>query len=107
VSELQYSMLIKWSNDDQAFLVTLPEWEGRVFGPVTHGSSYEEAVERGKDALATLIASATQHSEVLPVPRVYDKAPSELAAYTEATTGSTWMRDHNRTSPAGSILAAL
>lgn len=32
-----YSLLIQWSNEDQAFLVTLPEWADRVLGPVTHG----------------------------------------------------------------------
>jgi predicted RNase H-like HicB family nuclease len=68
---MQYSMLIEWSNDDQAFLVTLPEWEERVLGPVTHGDTYEEAVERGKEALLALIASARQHNEPLPMPRTY------------------------------------
>ena len=71
MNDLQYSMLIEWSNEDEAFLVTLPEWEGRVFGPVSHGETYEEAVRRGKDALAALIASTQKHGEVLPAPRTY------------------------------------
>jgi antitoxin HicB len=71
MSDMQYSMLVEWSNDDQAFLVTLPEWEERVLGPVTHGDTYEEAVERGKEALSALIASARQHNELLPTPRTY------------------------------------
>ena len=25
----RYSMLIQWSDEDEAHLVTLPEWEGR------------------------------------------------------------------------------
>jgi antitoxin HicB len=74
VNDMQYSMLIEWSNDDQAFLVTLPEWEGRVFGPVTHGDTYEEVVERGKEALTALLVSARQHHEMLPAPRVYEQA---------------------------------
>ncbi len=24
--KLHYSMVVQWSNDDQAYLVTLPEW---------------------------------------------------------------------------------
>ena len=55
---MRYSMLIEWSQDDEAYLVTLPDWEGRVFGPVTHGETYEEAVARGKEALDSLVASA-------------------------------------------------
>jgi predicted RNase H-like HicB family nuclease len=74
MSDLQYSMLIQWSDDDLAFLVTLPEWEGRVLGPVTHGHTYEEAVARGKEALTALIASARKHDEDLPLPRMYRQA---------------------------------
>jgi predicted RNase H-like HicB family nuclease len=64
--QLRYSMLIQWSDEDQAYLVTIPEWEGRVFGPVTHGDTYEEAVRNGREAMAALIASAERHGESLP-----------------------------------------
>ena len=65
----RYSMLIQWSEEDQAFLVTLPEWADRVLGPVSHGDTYEEAVRNGRDALDALIASARKHGESLPQPR--------------------------------------
>lgn len=64
-----YSMLIHWSDEDQAYLVTLPDWADRVLGPVTHGNTYEEAAQRGREALDALIASAHQHGEPLPQPR--------------------------------------
>lgn len=48
---LHYSMLIEWSEEDQAFLVTLPEWVNRVIMPVTHGSTYGEAVQHGQEVL--------------------------------------------------------
>ena len=66
---LRYSMLVQWSDDDRAYLVTLPEWEGRVFNPVTHGATYEDAIKQGHEALAALVASARQHDEHLPVPQ--------------------------------------
>jgi len=66
MSTPHYSMLIHWSDEDQSYLVTLPEWRERVIGPVTHGTTYEEAVARGKDALDALIASAHKHNEPLP-----------------------------------------
>ncbi len=66
-----YSMLIQWSDEDQTYLVMLPEWEDRVFGPVTHGDTYEEAVRNGREAMAALIASAEKHGEPLPQPRVF------------------------------------
>jgi predicted RNase H-like HicB family nuclease len=66
MSDIRYSMLIQWSDEDQAYLVLLPEWKDRVLGPVTHGATYEEAVAHGKDALTALIASARRHGETLP-----------------------------------------
>jgi predicted RNase H-like HicB family nuclease len=63
-------MLVQWSDDDQAYLVTLPEWEGRVFNPVTHGETYEDAIRQGHEALSALVKSARQHDEPLPKPRV-------------------------------------
>lgn len=64
----RYSMLVQWSDEDEAYLVTLPESKSRLFGPVTHGDTYEEAVRNGQEAL---IASAAQHGEALPAPRVF------------------------------------
>lgn len=68
---LQYSMIVQWSPDDQAYLVLLPEWDGWVFNPVTHGETYEEAIKNGHEALEALIASANKHGETLPEPRVF------------------------------------
>jgi antitoxin HicB len=68
---LHYSMVVQWSDDDQAYLVTLPEWEGRVFNPVTHGDSYEDAIQHAHEALATLVASARKRGEPLPKPRLF------------------------------------
>jgi predicted RNase H-like HicB family nuclease len=71
MNSLRYAMPIQWSDADEAFLVTLPDWEGRVFGPVSQGATYEEAVRNGEVALQLLIESAIMHNEPLPTPRVY------------------------------------
>ena len=71
---LHYSMVIQWSDEDEAFLVMLPEWTGRVLGPVSHGATYEEAVKNGYEALEALITSATKHGEVLPAPQIFAAA---------------------------------
>ena len=67
----QYSMIIQWSDEDTAYLVTLPEWEGRVFNPVTHGDTYEEAVRSGETVLTMLIESAQEQGQPLPAPNTY------------------------------------
>ena len=38
-----YSMNIQWSDEDQAYIVTVPELPGCK----THGATYEEAVKPG------------------------------------------------------------
>jgi predicted RNase H-like HicB family nuclease len=75
VEASRYSMLIRWSDDDQAYLVTLPEWAEHVIGDaVTHGEIYEEAVRNGEEALQALIEWAQQEGFSLPEPRIYTLA---------------------------------
>lgn len=68
-SRQQYSMLIEWSEEDRAYLVTLPEWADRVLQPVTHGETYELAATSGHEVLAMLIEAAQADGESLPEPR--------------------------------------
>ena len=63
-----YSMLIQWSEPDQAFLVSFPEVTGDA--PQTHGATYEEAARNGQDALELLLQSLTRRGEQLPEPHV-------------------------------------
>ena len=72
---LRYSVVVQWSDDDQAYLVSLPEWEGRIFNPITHGETYEEAIKQAHEALAALVASARRRNEALPEPRVIASSP--------------------------------
>lgn len=71
---LHYSMLIEWSEEDQAYLVTLPEWANCVMMPATHGSTYSEAVQHGQAVLKLLIDSALQEGDSLPPPKTHAAA---------------------------------
>ena len=64
--QIRYTMVIQWSSENGAYLVTLPEWDGRVFNPVTHGATYEEAAKHGLEVLEGIIATALDHGEPLP-----------------------------------------
>ncbi len=68
---MPHSMLIEWSEEDQAYLVTLPEWADRVFMPATHGSTYDEAVQYGQEVLELLVNSAIRDGEPLPPPKTH------------------------------------
>lgn len=68
---LHYSMLIEWSDEDQAYLVILPEWANSVLMPATHGNTYGEAVQHGLEVLEMLVRDATKKGEPLPPPKIY------------------------------------
>ena len=62
--KLRYSLLIQWSNEDQCYIVSLPE-----FGKYarTHGNTYEEAVKNAQEVLELLI----EDNKNLPQPNIY------------------------------------
>jgi antitoxin HicB len=66
-----YSMVLEWSDEDQVFVVTLPEW-GQF--AKTHGATYEEAVRNGQEVLHMLIEAARAENMPLPLPRPVLKA---------------------------------
>lgn len=68
---LRYSMLIEWSDADQVYVVTLPEWAGRVMMPVTHGITYSEAVQHGQEVLELLVNSTVDEEKPFPLPNIY------------------------------------
>lgn len=74
----RYSMVIEWSDRDQVYIVSFPEWE-REGGlrTHTHGTTYEEAVRMGEELLVLLVEGALAHSEPLPEPKVYASASQE------------------------------
>jgi antitoxin HicB len=65
---LRYSMLIEWSDEDQVFVVSLPEWGDLVH---THGATYEEALRQGKDLIEGLMAARQASGEPVPPPRMF------------------------------------
>jgi antitoxin HicB len=69
MKQLNYSILIQWSEEDQRYVVTLPEFADRVMQPCNDGLSYEEALRNGQDTLENLIEFYEQEKWELPKPR--------------------------------------
>jgi predicted RNase H-like HicB family nuclease len=63
-----YSIVIQWSDEDQLYVVSLPE-----FGPYahTHGKTYEEALEMAKECLDTLVEGYEGEGQPLPEPQLF------------------------------------
>jgi len=57
-----YSVIIQWSEEDQAYVATLPEWGGAHI----HGESYSEAATRAQEVLIELIEAETAAGRDLP-----------------------------------------
>ncbi len=66
----RYSMLIQWSDEDQAYIVTLPEFPNCR----THGETCAEAVRNGEEVLELLMATCRADGEPLPVPHLFQAA---------------------------------
>ncbi len=61
-------MVIQWSDVDQIYVVTLPEFHGCK----THGATYEEAGRMGREVLELLIETYQADGTPLPEPATYD-----------------------------------
>jgi antitoxin HicB len=66
-----YTIIIQWSDEDECFVVSLPEW-GELCH--THGSSYEEALNNAEEVLELLIESAIAKGETLPEPKPFRRS---------------------------------
>ena len=64
----KYRMLIEWSETDQVFVVTLPEFPCNR----THGATYEEAAKNGEEVLDLLIETFQADGRPLPSPHYFE-----------------------------------
>jgi predicted RNase H-like HicB family nuclease len=72
--EIRYSMIIQWSDEDQLYIATIPEFDDCK----THGATYEEAAHQGRELLELLVESYNDRGELLPRPLTFN-AERELA----------------------------
>jgi len=75
----RYRMEIAWSDEDDAYLVAVPDLPGCV----THGATYAEAARMGEDAIAAWLAGARHWGRPIPLPGAdaqFATGPAEGAA---------------------------
>jgi predicted RNase H-like HicB family nuclease len=71
-----YSMLIQWSDEDQVFIASLPEFGS---GAKTHGATYEEAAKNGQEVLDLLVETYQAEGRLLPTPRKFESSESMVS----------------------------
>lgn len=62
----RYSMIIQWSNEDQLFLVTIPEFADLVIMPCTHGKTREEAIRNGEEVIELYLEAWQAEGQPIP-----------------------------------------
>ncbi len=62
-----YSMLVEWSEEDEAYVVSFPEFPSAH----THGATYVEAIKNGQEVLTLLVESYAREGRPLPQPARY------------------------------------
>jgi predicted RNase H-like HicB family nuclease len=68
----RYSMLIEWSDEDQAYIVTLPEWEAAHYMGNIHGSTRAAALAAGEELIESWLEHVQQEGETPPPARIFD-----------------------------------
>lgn len=65
----RYQISIQWSNDDNCFLVSLPDFKEEQQW-ITHGDTYQEALENAVEVMKLLIEIYQEKGKALPKPAV-------------------------------------
>jgi predicted RNase H-like HicB family nuclease len=62
---IKYELIIYWSDDDQSFIVDIPELPGCM----ADGKTYEQAVTNAQQVIAEWIETAKELGRPIPEPR--------------------------------------
>jgi predicted RNase H-like HicB family nuclease len=65
MTDPRYEMIIYWSDEDESFIVEVPELPGCA----VDGTTYEEAVANAKKIIAEWIETAQKLGRAIPEPR--------------------------------------
>ncbi|MDB9411870.1 type II toxin-antitoxin system HicB family antitoxin [Microcystis aeruginosa] len=63
--KILYELIIYWSEEDQAFIVEVPE----LAGCMADGETYQEAVQNAELVIQEWIESAKQLERIIPEPK--------------------------------------
>lgn len=66
----KYQITIAWSQEDECYLAYLPDFADEVMQPVTHGDTYQEALQHGLEVMEELILHLKAEGKSLPIPKL-------------------------------------
>ena len=62
----KYQITIAWSQEDKCYLAYLPDFADEIMQPVTHGDTYQLALQNGLDVMEELILQFQAEGKSLP-----------------------------------------
>ena len=68
---LHYMVVIQWSDEDNCYLVHLPDFPSQQFH--THGDTYEEALKNAQEVLELLVEEYQEDGKPLPEPKTLEQ----------------------------------
>jgi predicted RNase H-like HicB family nuclease len=68
---LHYMVVIQWSDEDNCYLVHLPDFPSQQFH--THGDTYEEALKNAQEVLELLVEEYQEDGKPLPEPKTIEQ----------------------------------
>ncbi|MEM6518053.1 MAG: type II toxin-antitoxin system HicB family antitoxin [Cyanobacteria bacterium P01_D01_bin.71] len=74
MKSIKYRINIAWSDEDNCYLVELPEFSTEIQRYFTHGETYEEALQNAQEVLELLIESYQAEGRPLPQPQTLQAA---------------------------------
>jgi predicted RNase H-like HicB family nuclease len=79
-NQLRYTVIIQWDEEDQCYIVSLPEW-----GPYakTHGATYEEAAKNAREVLELLLDGEADP----PAPKLFQYPGADVQNLPETAVG--------------------
>jgi antitoxin HicB len=66
MNSLKYRIIIQWSDEDNCFLVSLPDFKDEQKW-VTHGETYQEALQNAMEVMDMLVEIYQAKGKDLPV----------------------------------------
>ena len=66
MNHIKYRVNIIWSDEDDCYVVELPEFTNEIQRYFTHGDTYQKALENAQEVLALLIESYEAEGRTLP-----------------------------------------
>lgn len=76
---MRYTILVQWSDEDNCFVVFLPEFTD-VMQPCSHGNTYLEAIQNAQEVIELLVETAIEKGEPLPKRQKFQTIPILQAA---------------------------